>query len=225
MINHYPVRNLNRGGLMRMVRVLSLLVLLTVLFSGMLSAQQKGDRFDIAIYAGAGLKGSEHHLFDEINISYGFGFTYRLSKRYGIEAELSYLPLSVDVDFKKLGISLDFLSQMYPRKNYRLLLDINGLIYILETPRVKPFIILGLGWLHDFNHIEYGLHFPDEDSYRYESHEVKDRTNDFQFPNIGIGFNYLIKEDAFLRVKLMFHQPGSKELQTTRLVAGFGFRF
>ncbi|MDH5405897.1 MAG: porin family protein [Candidatus Aminicenantes bacterium] len=210
---------------MRMVRVLSLLVLLTMLLSGLLYAQQKRDRFEIAIYAGAGLKGSEYRFFDEINISYGFGFTYRLSKRYGIEAELSYLPLSVDVDFKKLGISLNFLDYMYPDNNYRLLLDINGLIYILERPRIKPFIILGLGWLHDFNYIKYRLLFPDDDSDSYEWQEVKNRTNDLQFPNIGIGFNYLIKEDALLRVKLVFHQPGSKELQTTSLVAGFGFRF
>ena len=219
------MRNLNRGGFIRIMRVLSLVVLFMMLFSAVLSAQQKGDRFEIGIYAGAGLKGSDHRFFDEINISYGFGFTYRLSKRYGIEAELSYLPLSVDVDFKKLGISLDFLSGIYSLKNYRLLLDINGLIYILERPRVKPFIILGLGWLHDFNHIEYGLHFPDDNFGTFEWHEVKDRKNDLQLPNIGIGFNYLIKEDAFLRLKLVFHQPGSKELQTTRLVAGFGFRF
>ena len=208
-----------------MVQVLSLLLLLMMLFSVLLSAQQKRDRFEVAINTGAGMKGSEHHFFDEINISYGFGFTYRLSKRYGIEAELSYLPLSVDVDFKKLGISLNFLDYMYPDNNYRLLLDINGLIYILERPRIKPFIVLGLGWLHDFNYIKYRLLFPDDDSDSYEWHEVKDRKNDLQFPNIGIGFNYLIKEDAFLRVKLVFHQPGSKELQTTCLVAGFGFRF
>ena len=208
-----------------MVRVFSLVVLFVIPFSAVLSAQGKRERFEVAIYTGAGLKGSEHRFFDEINLTYGFGFTYRLSKRFGIEAELSYLPLSVDVDFKKLGISLDFLSQMYPEKNYRLLLDINGLIYIMERPRVKPFIILGLGWLHDFNHIKYGLNFPDDDSDSYEFHDVKDSKNDLQFPNIGIGFNYLIKEDAFLRVKLVFHQPGSKELQTTRLVAGFGFRF
>jgi len=219
------MRNLKRGGLIVIMRVLILLVLFMMLFSGLLSAQQKRERFEVAIYTGAGMKGSEHHFFDEINISYGFGFTYHLSKRYGIEAELSYLPFSVDVDFKKLGISLDSLTKMYPDNNYRLLLDINGLIYILERPRVKPFIILGLGWLHDFNYIKYGLNFPDEDFDRYEWYEIKDRKNDLQFPNIGIGFNYLIKEDAFLRVKLVFHQPGSKELQTTSLVAGFGFRF
>ncbi|TKJ31086.1 hypothetical protein CEE39_07515, partial [bacterium (candidate division B38) B3_B38] len=222
MINHYSARNLKRGGIIRIMRVLSLVVLFMMLFSGLLSAQQKRDRFEIAIYAGAGMKGSEHHFFDEINLTYGFGFTYHLSKRYGIEAELSYLPLSVDVDFKKLGISLDSLTRMYPEKNYRLLLDINGLIYIFEKSRVKPFIFLGLGWLHDFNYIFYGLHFPDDDSDSYERHDVKDRKNDLQFPNIGIGFNYLIKEDALLRVKLVFHQPGSKELQTTCLVAGFG---
>ncbi|MDH5405894.1 MAG: porin family protein [Candidatus Aminicenantes bacterium] len=210
---------------MKLVRVLSLVLLLTMLFSGLLSAQQKRERFEVAIYTGAGLKGSEHRLFDEIKLTYGFGFTYRLSKRYGIEAELAYLPFSADVDLDKLGISLHVLSRIYQVKNYRLLLGINGLIYVFEKQRIKPFIVLGLGWLHDFNHIEYSIIFPTEDSNIYEWQEVKDRKNDLQFPNIGIGFNYLIKEDAFLRVKLVFHQPGSKELQTTCLVAGFGFRF
>ena len=198
-----------------MMQVLSLVLLFTMLFCGLLSAQQKRERFEIAIYAGAGMKGSEHRFFDEINHSYGFGFTYRLNKRFGIEAELSYLPFSAGVDLAKFG--------GYRRADevsgHRLLLDINGLIYILEGPKVKPFITVGFGWLDDFSLITLGR-WPTDDFDLIEY-----RKNDLQFPNIGIGVSYLSKNKGFFRVKLMFHQPGSKELQTTRLVAGFGFRF
>ena len=110
-----------------------------------------------------------------------------------------------------------------------MLFDINGLIHIVEIPWVKPFISLGFGWLHDFNHLAYHINLklmlaPGELP-QIEKHDNKYRKNDFQFPNVGVGLNYFIKKDAFLRLKFVFHNPGGKEIQTTRLVVGFGFRF
>ncbi len=58
-----------------------------------------------------------------------------------------------------------------------------------------------------------------------EKHDIKYRGNDLQFPNIGIGINYFIRKEIFLCLKFVFHNPGGKEMQTTRLVIGFGFSF
>ncbi|TKJ34352.1 hypothetical protein CEE39_02575 [bacterium (candidate division B38) B3_B38] len=84
--------------------------------------------------------------------------------------------------------------------------------------------------MHDFNYLRAYHYFRspvfDQQYLSLEDkQDIKYRKNDLQFPNIGIGFNYFIRKDTFLRLKLIFHQPGSKEMQTTRLVAGFGFRF
>lgn len=214
------------------MRFLSLVILSTMLLSGLLNAQQKRDRFEIALYAGAWWRGSEHSFFEEDNLSCGLGFTYRLSKRLGIEAELSYLPFSVDIELEELGVPPEVLSlifQVDQIENYRLILDINGLIYILDRHKVKPFISLGFGWLNDFNHLAYHINLKpmlaSGELPQIEKHDIKYRKNDLQFPNVGVGLNYFIKKDAFLRLKFVFHNPGGKEIQTTRLVVGFGFRF
>jgi len=230
MINHYPLRKHYRGCFMSLMKGLSLAVLFTMLFSAMLSAQQKRDRFEIALYAGAGWKGGEQRFFEKKNFSYGLGFTYHLSKRFGIEADFSYLPFSVDLDLTELATSPLIYYQVAQVDNYRLLFDINGLIHIVEIPWVKPFIILGFGWLHDFNHmVAYHYYRSPVFDQPYLSLEDKQdiiyRKNDLQFPNVGVGLNYFIKKDAFLRLKFVFHNPGGKEIQTTRLVVGFGFRF
>ncbi|MFB0519162.1 MAG: hypothetical protein ACETWC_07775 [Acidobacteriota bacterium] len=99
----------------------------------------------------------------------------------------------------------------------------------MDRPNVKPFISLGFGWLNDFDHLTYHINLkpmlaPGELP-QIEKHDIEYRKSDFQFPNVGVGLNYFIKKDAFLRLKFVFHNLGGKEVQTTRLVVGFGFRF
>ena len=191
-----------------------------------LSAQEKKDdkRLEITCYLGAGGRGSENRYGSTFDVlGFGVGLEYFLTPRISIEGQINYLPnISYVLGSGGSGPEVDLQYVIKQAEKYRLLWDINLLLYTLPTVSKRPmraFITVGIGYQYDREESTYiSIETQEQFKYGYGSFW-------FQRITFGAGLKVNIKTDWSLKLLYKIHNFMCDEIHTSRLTLGLSYRF
>ncbi len=201
-------------------RILTTIITVSICLSSFafdLSAQAKKDdkRLEITSYLGTA------QLFNVPCV--GIGVEYFIAPRISLEGEINYLPHIAFVNIPTTQRLPWDLAEIFfmTAENYRLLGDINLLIYLnlSEMKRGEGlYFTVGTGFQYDSEeHIV--VHLKTLEQYKYVHRQLH-----FQNLTFGVGYKLYIKDDWALRILYKIHMPYI-DLITGRLALGLSYRF